>query len=508
MRALQEDLAALQSERGRRAPARRRRAPLTLRTHGFNSRLSDFARDLVREAAAPEDESLRPGGRVLVGYRWPSEGLLSARSLGDTWRALVFTVAVSVVLLLLPALALLPPGHRWLAGGATGPVAAALRPLFWPYASTLLASALLGAGLLLLLFRLSTYLRDRYRALHYGAPDLCEFVRDLELGLDAMRVRVALDIVGHSLGCLMLVNAVRVMSDFFHLPGAEPRTLGTGRALALRTLVLCGPDIPAALATPQRNNYFLSALRRFSSVHVLSSDRDIVLKWASTLMNWSSEPTHDMAGRHLGNVLLARADSVPPALRPARATGGYLPALRPQVRSFAAVGVAAAGHAGGPAPGAAVPRPVLRGRLAWIHFHDCSACPSLGGGGRAPVLWSLAALALCAALHLALRVPFTAWLLGWAAILFGLGALLRGVEGWRDHWRLGPWIGALADWPAVVSFGRRVNPHGGYLVPGSEPRRLVAHLLAHPAKRLAAGETPALPAGADRLRSCAVALEV
>jgi hypothetical protein len=502
--AMQALLADLEAASGARVPGgmpppepagtRRRRARVTLRTHGFNVRLGDFAHDLLHEATAPPGETFRPGRRVLIGYRWPSEGVLSRRSVRDTARALFFTAVVSVLLLLLPILALLPPGHHWLAGDATGPVTQALRPLFWPYASRVLAAALFGAGALLLALRLSTYLRDRYRALHYGVPDLCEFVRDLETGLEATSIRVALDLVGHSMGCLTLVNAVRVMTEFFHRPGVESRFLGFGRAIELRTLVLAAPDIPAALASPERNNYFLASLRRFAAVHVLSSDRDIVLKWASTLVNWASEPRHDMAGRHLGNVFLARAGSVPGGGGGAPGVGAYLPVLRPQVRAFRALD----------------PRAPRAGqqRLAWVHFHDCSVCPSLGAGRGRPVALSLGVLAGLAALHLWLGLGVTLWALAWGAVLFGLGALARWVPGWRDRWWLGPLVGMLADWPSVVGFGPHSNPHGGYFVPGSEPRRLIARILRRPARPPAAGESPALVRAGERIRTSAVALEV
>jgi len=370
----------------------------------------------------------------------------------------------------------------------------ALRSLFWPYASRVLAAALFGSGALLLTLRLSTYLRDRYRALHYGVPDLCEFVRDLETGLEATGIRVSLDLVGHSMGCLTLVNAVRVMTEFFHRPGVESRFLGYGRAIELRTLVLAAPDIPAALASPERNNYFLASLRRFAAVHVLSSDRDIVLKWASTLVNWASEPRHDMAGRHLGNVFLARAGSVPQGGHETPHVGAYLPALRPQVRAFPVLD----------------PRAPRAGqhRLAWVHFHDCSVCPSLAGDGGWPAALSLGALAAFAALHLWLGLGVTLWALTWGTVLFGLGALARWVPGWRDRWRSGPFVGALADWPSVLGFGPRSNPHGGYFVPGSEPRRLIARILRRPARRPVGGKPPALVRAGRRIRTSAVALEV
>jgi len=300
--------------------------------------------------------------------------------------------------------------------------------------------------------------------------------------------------VGHSMGCLTLVNAVRGMTEFFHRPGAEGRFLGFGRSIRLRTLVLAAPDIPAALASPERNNYFLASLRRFAAVHVLSSDRDIVLKWASTLLNWASEPRHDMAGRHLGNVFLARAASVPQGGHGTPRVGAYLPVLRPQVRAF-------------PVLDPRAPRS-RQHTLAWVHFHDCSVCPSLGDGAGRPVALSLGVLAAVAGLHLWLGLVVTLWAVTWATILFGCGALARCIPGWRDRWRLGPLIGVLADWPSVAGFGPHSNPHGGYFAPGSEPRRLIARLLRHPARAPAAGEAPVLVHAGRHIRTSAVALEV
>ena len=45
-----------------------------------------------------------------------------------------------------------------------------------------------------------------------------EFMRALEQQLVKRNVTVELDIVGHSMGSLVLVNAFRVMSDYFRPP--------------------------------------------------------------------------------------------------------------------------------------------------------------------------------------------------------------------------------------------------------------------------------------------------
>ena len=464
-RELLEDLGTPSAAPGTEAPGR---VAVTLRTHGYNVPLRDFEQEVLVDGQAPPADSLRPHDRVYIGYWWPSEGARSGRSFADTGRALCFTGSVGVLLFLLPLLALTGALDALLGVAGRWPwLAIVLRASLAPYLLTGLAAGLLGAGILLLLLRLSTYSRDRYRALHYGVPDLGEFVRDLELSITTRepRIQVSLDVVGHSMGCLMLINAFRVMSDFFHLPGVESPYLGSDGAIELRTLVLCAPDVPAALAQPGTNNYFLSALRRFTSVHVFSSDRDLVLKWASTFANWTSEPRYDMAGRRLGTVLLLRAGRGEP--------GDPLAAVtRPILRNFVLLD-----------PLQARPRPPR----AWVQFHDCTLCRSLAGPPVAlAVSGVLAALALAWAVaawpHLWLQ-----WLLAmviFALVLGGVARLAWPAE--RDHIALGGLLGYFADWPSfllALPFWRGADPHGGYFVRGDAPRRLIARLLREPRPR-------------------------
>jgi len=433
----------------------------TLRTHGYNTRFGDFVKQVVDEADSDRDTTLRPNNRFYIGYRWPSVGFGSRRSLIDTLGALLATWSISVLMFLLPVVALVSR-----IGGRQVPLA--LRSPLGPYALPLFAAIALGVGIGLLLLRLSTYLSDRYRALHYGVPDLTEFVRDLDDQIYPMKIRADFDLVGHSMGCLLLVNAVRVMTDFFHFPG-EATQLSRMAMIRLRSLILCAADIPVALAVPGRNNYFLSSLRRFTGIHVLSSDRDIILKWASNLGNWASEPRFDMSSRRLGNALLIDAQAFPRRLRDTPRLGSLLPVTRPGRRYIAVAG-------------APWPRSEARGR-AYLHFHDCSPCWSLGGDLKwAAGAGIVATLAGCA-------LWFSPWgsLAKWAAVLlwglYALGTVSRWLQNrFADHWFLGPTLGLVADWPSTAAFGiRGRNPHGGYFVRGDVPRRLIAQLLATPA---------------------------
>jgi len=488
---------------------------VTLKVHGFNVRRRAFEREVIEDADPsrryapttrktppnrfnPADETFRPGNRFLIGFRWPSEGLLSRGSLQDTGAALVRTPAIGLVLICLPLLAVL-----WL-GGLQGflderlpavgvlttplvkfvdafrlalmesapALAELLRLLLTPYFHTPVAAALLGAGLLFLVLRVSTYLRDRYRAVHYGVPDFGEFLRALEEKLYPQGVKVQLDVIGHSMGTLLLINAFRVMSDYFHGAGPGGPTdgaLGRAGTFRLGTLMLCGADIPAAMATPDHNNYFLSALRRFQSTHVFSSDRDIILKWLSSMANWFSEPRHDLAGRKLGNVLIVRSHGVGVGRPDSRSGWTLWPVNRPVARNF---------HLYRTDPLVSPSHP------ATLHFHDCTLNPGLSGTHGYVATITIAAVLLLGPVALSLRHGITAWLLtvGLTAMVAGLiGRLLWPVL--RDRGGIGGWVGFLADLPmpaifSAVSLGW--NPHSGYFAFQGEPRHRITALLRNP----------------------------
>jgi hypothetical protein len=464
-----------------------RPVPLTLRTHGYNSPLRAFEAEVRRDAAAVGPaavETFRPGERVYIGFHWPSEAVLGASWLRDTARAMLLSPAVGFSLILLPALMLLRGeailgwlDARWPA------LATAAGVLIGPWTRPAVAACLLGAGLFMLIVRLSNYQRDRYRALHYGVPDLGEFMRDLERELHPRRLRVRLDVVGHSMGCLTLINAFRIMSDYFHEPDDEGNGLGRDDTYELRTLVLCAPDLPASMATPERNNYFLSALRRFAALHVFSSDRDIVLKWASSLVSWTSEPSIEMAGRRLGNVLLVRCSrGRTMSIGDSRRDWVWEPVVRPILRNFLVFNA----------------DPLQEGRpQAAVSFHDCTRDRSVGGSN----VHQLVATGILVLAFALIARATGHWLPGWlcasAAVLLGVGALARFPWPWaRDRPALGPMLGFFADWPAILFFAlgwTGWNPHGGYFAPGSAPRRAIARLLSEPPAPV---EGPVEPPGA------------
>jgi hypothetical protein len=82
-------------------------------------------------------------------------------------------------------------------------------------------------------------------------------------------------------------------------------------------MILASPDIPLELIREGRNNYVRSAMRRCEQIYLMSSDRDIVLRYLSTLGNWFTEPSVEMSGLRLGNLFLP-----PDAERVMRQKGG------------------------------------------------------------------------------------------------------------------------------------------------------------------------------------------
>lgn len=496
------------------------RVPVTLKVHGFNTRRKSFEREVLWDSDPtlryvllprhtpprnfdPGRETFRPDDRFMIGFRWPSEGLLSPGSLKDTMTALLLSPVIGVLLFLLPILALLWSGRlarlleqdwprlaRFVNKLAVGlndvgsgvdqtlrtgwpPAAGFLRAFLAPYLEDTVAGILLGTGLLFLVLRVSTYLRDRYRALHYGVPDLGEFMRALEEALVERGVKLRLDVIGHSMGTLLLINAFRVMSDYFHGSGAggpaqEANTLGRRGTYELGTLCLCAPDIPALMVTTDRNNYFLSALRRFAAVHIFCSDRDIILKWLSGLANWVSEPRYDMGGRKLGNVVLVKTR--PPALgRPdSRANWMLWPVTRPVLRHHHVYET----------------DPLSARSPAALHFHDCTQDESVSGTlGLALAVTLVVSLLLGLVGMVVLRGPLH-WLAAANTVFLGLGLLCQPLWSWaRDRGQWGGVIGFFAEWPTMTMFltgWRGWNPHGGYFMFQHPPRHRIAALLRDP----------------------------
>ncbi|MGL5080372.1 MAG: alpha/beta hydrolase [Microcoleaceae cyanobacterium] len=344
---------------------------LTLRTHGYATPPPNFYTAFVDEA-----ESLCLKGpfnyvgtladqSAYIGYCWPSEQpfvapqlwLDARRNWGIFFKFLLIIALLSwgigTVLYVLSALVVVPILQGFGLDPILDPLWAwlnwkQLSSLFWQWQAVAFVVFVLWLMLMQLL-RLVVYQRDRYRAIHYGAPDLAEFFWRLDKVLGenpyasipfdletASRMpklsTLNVNLIGHSMGCLLLVNLLRTLSDRFGKDDRlEQRTsTNMGDYLKLDKLILSSPDIPLEFLREGRNNYVRSAILRCRGIYLFSSDRDTVLRYLSLLGNWFSEPSLEMSGLRLGNVYL----------RPMKASQDqleYRPYIRVMMFSQAAV---------------------------------------------------------------------------------------------------------------------------------------------------------------------------
>ena len=304
--------------------------------------------------------------RVFIGYRWPAEArtpvklknafealptlllgiLLSSFTLGTiaysllTHSLIVFsllsflTVIVSVYLLRLSKS--FNPGFTAVSGALIAALGIGLYYLQsqpWLLALIAVISVFVGSAIItLIILRLVTYARDRYRASNYGTTDLVELIRRLDQRINEKREfckplpaqasdvsaesasstadnpvansSIQLSFIAHSLGSEVLTQAIRILSDVF-----DPQAVGQdpdkclGESFRLGRLVLVAPDIPIESILSGRANVLKSSLRRFQSAYVFSNEADLALRVASTAANYISFPARNrFRGYKLGNI--------------------------------------------------------------------------------------------------------------------------------------------------------------------------------------------------------------
>ncbi len=315
--------------------------------HGYNTSLSGV-RDWFEDIRQHLEENFKslPDGFVLIGYRWPSEQIISsdradtdlprhpAEALKDKWKA---SKAVLPVIL----------GKTWKVGnlGIWAGVLAAVVGVITIFSDvsgaaialilgvTVLILALIATAPIftVLVLRLVGYFRDNYRANYYGVPDLVELLRQIDAGVIADQSdtqgdiprptyshrRIKLSFIGHSMGGFVVTNAVRILSDVFDgdsigtLDAANPHKDPSGKignVFCLGRLVLVSPDIPAETIISGRANFLKSSLRRFEEAYLFSNEGDMALRLASTAANYFSFPTRTQDGGYrLGNVIIRSA---------------------------------------------------------------------------------------------------------------------------------------------------------------------------------------------------------
>jgi Alpha/beta hydrolase of unknown function (DUF900) len=335
---------------------------VTMRIHGYASPdniFYDFFMGEVKSLTSKDptsNTSALEDNHFYIGYHWPSEQPLFSPGLWVDYRydwrvVLKFLFILTVVGLILGSLLyiflavigvpiLLWLGNfpkvanlwEWLKLRETAALAVQWH---WIFLTVFMTSLLLVQ-----MMRLIVYQRDRYRAIHYGAPDFSEFFWRLDRELkkihnqteiSAIFPRISVNLIGHSLGALVVVESLRILSDKFGKDEVKANEKGhIGQCLTLDKLIFSAPDIPLEFLRESRNNYVRSAILRSRTIYLFSSDRDIVLRYLSTFANWWVEPSLEMSGLRLGNVYLKEINKPQEPIE-------YNPYIRVMIASEAAV---------------------------------------------------------------------------------------------------------------------------------------------------------------------------
>jgi hypothetical protein len=297
---------------------------LIISIHGYGTQRSDAGQRYQRMYTYASD-LCPPNTSVFLGYRWPSEKPSGDASIktGDPPVPDTFSVKLKHAFEALPTLP-----YRVLSRGLTiVAIAAVLLMVLSPFRDLLLRdllSLVVFLGIIpvsiivaLVLLRLSTYFRDNYRATNYGVLDLVELLRQLDvavvqarqsLGQPPHEPRIKLSFIGHSMGCFIVTNTIRILSDVFDPASVhkEP-TAEIGNVFCLERLVLVAPDIPVETVIPRRANFLRSSLRRCKEAYVFASEGDLAVRLASTAANYFSFPGRTkFSGYRLGNLTAKR----------------------------------------------------------------------------------------------------------------------------------------------------------------------------------------------------------
>ncbi|MBD1806074.1 alpha/beta hydrolase [Microcoleus sp. FACHB-SPT15] len=282
----------------------------------------------------------------------------------------IFAIFATLVLLKLgDAIPLLPRLPLWvlLLGLLIGAVAifSPVNPQSLLVVLLILFIASLAIVLALIALRLATYLRDNYRATNYGVLDLVELLRQLDQAVFETKLfdlietknltedllneigetkeawqaadrakrmalwkkasqkaeieqeiinqipKIKLNFIGHSMGCMVVTNTIRILSDVFDPNSIQKNPSSEiGRVFSLGRLILVAPDIPTESIMPRRGNFLRSSLRRCEEAYVFSNEGDLALRLASTAANYFSFPARTrFSGYRLGNLTAKRFEN-------------------------------------------------------------------------------------------------------------------------------------------------------------------------------------------------------
>ncbi len=345
IRAIANDLYQIQIDPNIKEPPE-----LTIFVHGYNTHLDDACNrcDSMYRYISEEDKVIsQKKNLVYVGYRWSSEKF-SKQIVANT-KALpgFFLFILGMCLTVLTNYILWPITHAlfkllssWLwsfesVSTEPGWILTILSPFLVRSAAAAI-SLLAFIIVALVLLRLSVYFRDVYRAINFAVPDLVDLIRQVEkevvnLWIEDIKEeaisqseaiqkakekrpefskRIKLNFIGHSMGSLVITNAVRVLSNVFDQRSVDQMPVSDiGNTLSLGRLVLASPDIPVLSIVSNRANNLASSLRRFEEAYLFSNEGDLVLRFASMIANYIFFPSAEqMHGHRLGSLALTNPD--------------------------------------------------------------------------------------------------------------------------------------------------------------------------------------------------------
>ncbi|MBW4695164.1 MAG: alpha/beta hydrolase [Lyngbya sp. HA4199-MV5] len=281
---------------------------LVIAIHGYGTQRSD-AQQRYSKIHHYAGSICKAQSAIFLGYLWPSEKMTGDPSLGTSFQTKLGDAINALPILLTGVIS----GSFFLS------VITVILLLKTSGSSALLIPILMASVLAfslvltLILLRLSTYFRDHYRATNYGVLDLVELIRQLDQAISekldvkaplSKDRRIKLTFIGHSMGCFVVTNTIRILSDVFDTNSiAQNPPSEIGRVFSLGRLVLIAPDIPAESIMPRRANFLRSSLRRCEEAYVFSNEGDLALRLASTTANYFSFPARKRSsGYRLGNI--------------------------------------------------------------------------------------------------------------------------------------------------------------------------------------------------------------
>ncbi|MCA6622825.1 MAG: alpha/beta hydrolase, partial [Pseudanabaena sp. M165S2SP1A06QC] len=293
---------------------------IVLDIHGFNVPLKNLEKNtyepLVKKFKDDASGKTFEDFVLFINFSWPSEQVITSQ-----W--LEWIKAMPIVLWILMGISI---------------------ALLLSNTLSSLALILMGMLLLLIFLRLVVYFRDRERASNYGVFDAVDLVRWLQVILQEVVEeesanrgqakedlkhfgRANLRFIAHSMGCFVVTNTIRILSDVFDSHSidrwkktapngpfeTEPKSTESlekdkemqniGTLLKLKTLVIASPDIPIWAITSGRSNFLKSCLRRFEEAFLFTNDADLVLRLAATVANYFVFPSSSLVGGYrLGNL--------------------------------------------------------------------------------------------------------------------------------------------------------------------------------------------------------------